>query len=83
MGDATQWQQEIAQLFVKELRVEVPSMEMDLVETGILDSFTFLELLMHLENRFGMRVSMEDLEIDRFRSVVKIAAFVRDHGGIR
>jgi acyl carrier protein len=83
MDDATKRQQEIAQLFVKGLNVEVPSMQTDLVETGILDSLTFLELLVHLENRFGMRVSMEDLELDRFRSIVKIAAFVRDYEGTR
>jgi len=80
MDDAARWQ-ELAQLFAKELNVEVPSIETDLVETGILDSLTFLELLVHLEKRFCIKISMEDLDIESFRSIVKIAAFVRDHEG--
>jgi acyl carrier protein len=68
---------ELSEIFVKELNIEVPTIETDLIETGILDSFTFLELLVHMEKRFAMRVSMKDLDIESFRSIVKIAAFVR------
>jgi methoxymalonate biosynthesis acyl carrier protein len=73
--------QGIAQLFVKELNVEVPSIETDLIETGILDSLTFLELLVQIEKRFSIKVCMEELDIESFRSIPKIVAFVRDHAG--
>jgi len=31
---------------------------------------------MLLEKRFGLRVDMEDLEVDHFRSIAAIAAFI-------
>ena len=68
---------ELSELFVKHLNIQVPSIETDLLETGILDSLTFLELLVHMEKQFDMRVSMKDLDIESFRSIVKIAGFVR------
>jgi acyl carrier protein len=69
----------LRKLFLEQLNVEVPSVEIDLLETGVLDSLRFVELLMHLEKEFGVVVSVEDLEIDQFRSIARIAEFVLNH----
>jgi methoxymalonate biosynthesis acyl carrier protein len=69
-------QAELAAMFAKELHIEVPSPETDLLTEGRLDSVGVVELLLQLEKRFGMRVDMEDLEIDHFRSIAAIAAFI-------
>ena len=66
----------IADVFRQRLEVEVPAADTDLFEMGILDSLRFVELLAALEESFGMRVSIEDLEIDDFRSLSSISAFV-------
>ena len=66
----------VGSLFAERLEVEVPAPETDLFETGILDSLRFVELLAALEETFGMRVSVEELEIDDFRSLSRIAGFV-------
>jgi D-alanine--poly(phosphoribitol) ligase subunit 2 len=66
----------VGRLFVERLEVEVPAPDTDLFETGILDSLRFVELLAALEETFGMRVSVEELEIDDFRSLARIARFV-------
>ena len=66
----------VGRLFAERLDVEVPSPQTDLFESGILDSLRFVELLAALEETFGMRVSVEELEIDDFRSLSRIAAFV-------
>ncbi len=71
----------LTKLFLEEMNVEVPSVETDLLETGVLDSLRFVELLMHLENEFGIVVSLEDLEIDHFRSIARIADLVSNHDG--
>lgn len=63
-------------LLLETLHVEVPSPDTDLFESGVLDSLGFVEILLQLEGEFGIKVSLDDLEIDRFRSVGKIAAFV-------
>jgi acyl carrier protein len=69
-------QAELNALFADDLRVEVPSPDTDLLDTGRLDSVGMVDLLLHLEKRFGLRLDMADLEIDDFRSLASIAAFV-------
>lgn len=71
-------QDRVAALFAEKLQIEVSSAESDLFEMGVLDSLKFVELLVHLEEEFGTKCSLEDLEIDNFRSVARIAAFVTD-----
>ncbi len=71
----------IAKVFTEELNLEVPSTESDLFETGLLDSLKFVELLVKLEEVFGTLIAIEDLEIDNFRSIRKIAAFVTSQSG--
>ncbi len=69
-------QAELTALFAHDLSVQVPSPETDLVETGRLDSVGLVELLVRLEQRFGVRVEIENLEIDQFRSVAAITRFI-------
>lgn len=71
----------LTKLFLEQMNVEVPSVETDLLETGVLDSLRLVELLMHLETEFGVVVSVEDLEIDHFRSIARIADFVSRYDG--
>ena len=67
---------ELAALFAQRLEVEVPAAEADLFATGILDSLRFVELLAALEETFAIQVSLEDIEIDDFRTLSSIADFV-------
>ena len=68
--------QRIASLFSEKLNLEVPGMETDLIETGILDSMTFVTLLAELEQEFDVRIPVEDLEVDNFRSLASIETYV-------
>jgi len=85
MPDSTKLEHRIAALFSDKLNVQVPSLETDLIETGLVDSLTFVEFLAHLEQDFAIHVSLEDLEIDHFRTITSIPAFVatKSHNGIR
>ncbi len=76
MQDALTLHQRITRLFVEHLNVDIASFDTYLLNTGILDSLQFVELLLRLENEFGLTVSLDDLEIDFFRSIDTIAAFV-------
>ena len=67
---------QIAALLCEALQLEVPSADTDLFETGILDSLAFVELLLALERRFGMATPLEDLEVDNFKSISRIADYV-------
>ena len=45
-----------------------------------MDSLQFVQLVLHLEEDFGIHISLEDLGIDHFRSVVSIADLVANGG---
>lgn len=66
----------LVRLFSEKLNIEVPSVETDLLDTGLVDSLSFVEFLAQLEQNFGVQVSLDDLEIDRFRTISRIADFV-------
>lgn len=67
---------ELFTLFRESLNVEVPSEHTDLLEEGLLDSLSLVELLVQLEEKFEVTVSIEDLEIDDFRSIRRITRFL-------
>jgi len=68
--------QKLIELFAGRLNLEVHSVDMDLVETGLLDSLALVELLAQLEETFGVSISTDDLELENFRSIASIAFFV-------
>jgi acyl carrier protein len=69
-------EERLAETLAEVLHVDVPSRETDLIRTGRLDSVGLIDLLLRLERHYGVRVDMEDLEIDQFRSLGTITAFV-------
>ena len=71
-------------IFRDEFSIDIPDDDTHLFEEGLLDSLIFVELLVRLESEFGISVSLEDLEIEDFRSLSTIAAYVtnaRQHVG--
>jgi acyl carrier protein len=76
--EQTCMQESVTSLFHDELQVEVPSPDVDLFDTGVLDSLKIVELLNCLEARFGTHIGLDDIEFDNFRSIAEIAQFLRD-----
>ena len=68
--------QKLTELFARKLDLEVSSVDTDLVGNGVLDSLALVELLAQLEETFGVTISIEDLELENFRSIASIAGFV-------
>ncbi|HUJ72761.1 MAG TPA: acyl carrier protein [Verrucomicrobiae bacterium] len=60
---------EVQAVLSEKLMVQVASPDTDLLETGVLDSLTAVQLLLHLEERFGFKVAMEEVEIEDLRSI--------------
>jgi len=83
MADRSTVERRIAGWFLRSLNVEIPSPETDLFETGVLDSLAFVELVLHLEQEFGVTVALEHVEIDNFRSVERIATFLLNGSSAR
>ncbi len=50
--------------------------DIDLLEMGVLDSTTLVEVLLALEEKFGAALPIEEIEIDDLRTVDSIAAML-------
>ncbi len=66
----------IINLLSESVHIEAPSADTDLMESGLLDSLTLVELMSNLEEQFGLHISFDEIEIDNFRSPRRIADFV-------
>ena len=69
-------QNQLVELLEKELHLVVPAVGTDLFETGIMDSLVFVDLLMLLEREFRIKIDMEQIELEDFKSVEGISIFV-------
>jgi len=67
-------------LFVEQLHIDAPSAEVDLFESGMLDSLQLVELLAQLERQFGVQIATADIDLDRLRTLEGIAALVESAG---
>jgi acyl carrier protein len=65
----------VAGLLVEQLDLLIDR-QTDLFATGILDSLGFVTLLTSIEVEFGVTVGIDDLEIERFRTIPLIAEYV-------
>jgi len=81
MSDVNRLRDRIGAIFSGALHLDVPSHDMDLFETGVLDSLAFVELLLQLEREFGVTTSVDDLDVATFRSIAAIADFVHGRCG--
>ena len=66
----------LGSVFVESFHMEVPAADTDLLESGILDSFQMVQLLFELEQRFGLRIKLEDIDLDDLRTLSRIARVV-------
>jgi methoxymalonate biosynthesis acyl carrier protein len=56
--------------------------EMDVIEAGLLDSLTFVDLMVRLEGAFDMTIDVGSVELDDFRTARAIAGFLARHHGV-
>ena len=68
--------------FSEKLSVEISSIDADLVQTGILDSLALVELLTYVEKEFETEISLDDIDIEDFHSIARIAEYVNAHSRV-
>jgi methoxymalonate biosynthesis acyl carrier protein len=69
-------EERIRNVFVQHLHIQPPSLDKDLLESGTIDSLSFVELLSRLEQEFSIRISLDDLDLNQFRSIARIGEFI-------
>ena len=83
MTETEKIQCQITKILMEKVYVEVPSASTDLMEAGLLDSIGLVELILGIEEQFGVQVPLEEIEIDHFRSVMRIAELVGQRKGLK
>jgi len=68
----------VAAILADRLKIDSVADDADLFAAAALDSLGLVELLLGLEEEFDIRISADDLELERFRSIASIALFVAD-----
>ncbi len=58
------------------LAIELPSPDTDLLDAGLLDSLTLVQLLVEVEQEFTVEIPLDDFDPDQFRTASSIARFV-------
>ena len=71
----------LAQLFREVLHVNVSTPQTDLIESGLLDSLALVELLFEIEQRFGVDLALEELDLESFRTLERLAAVIAGRTG--
>jgi len=73
MDRQEQLQQQIADIFAGRFETKLESGDIDLLESGIVDSVKIVELVLEIEQRFGVSLPFEELEIEDFRTLPRLA----------
>jgi acyl carrier protein len=59
-----------------------PDPDADLIEGGVLDSLALVELLFAIERELGIVIPADKLEVERFRTLARLAELVAECRGL-
>jgi len=76
MTASAQLVEQLGALFAENFHVSVPAPDADLLEEGLLDSFQFVELLVQIEKRFGMRIDIAGIDLNDLRTLERLAGLI-------
>ena len=66
----------VTTLIHESLQIEVDRIDVDLIESGILDSLALVELIFQLEQEFGVTIRLEEMSVERFRTISSISELI-------
>jgi acyl carrier protein len=73
MSDQTINVERLRALMLQHLHVEVPSADIDLLDSGLLDSLQLVDLLLLIEEHFGRRIPIEAIDLEDLRTLTRLA----------
>ena len=73
MEDLDKLRSGILDIFVERFDTRLVSAEVDLIEERLVDSVRLVDLVLEIEQRFGVALAFEELEIEDFRTVSRLA----------
>lgn len=78
LAEAARLEALVREVFSREMNVDVPSTETDLFETGLLDSLTFVDLLVRLEEEFSLKLRLDEIDLESFRSIERVVEMLQE-----
>jgi D-alanine--poly(phosphoribitol) ligase subunit 2 len=72
----TEYEQAVVEIYREALDIEIDDLDLDVFDSGLLDSLGLVALVAEIEERFGLRIPFETLEIDEFRTARSLAKVV-------
>jgi acyl carrier protein len=70
----------VRRLMLDVMHVEVESIDTDLIDTGVIDSLALVELIFQIEREFGIAIQLDEVSVERFRTVGGIADLLTSLG---
>ncbi len=70
----------IKEYLEKETQRKIGSDSENLIEAGVLDSFSMIKLIDYIESELKMKVKMEELSPENFNSIDSISNTIESHG---
>ena len=70
----------VSRFMLDVMHVEVDSIDTDLIETGVIDSLALVELIFQIEQEFGIAIQLDEVSVERFRTVKGIAELLTSLG---
>jgi acyl carrier protein len=55
------------------------ALDLDVIQSGLLDSLNFVDLMVRLEEVFEVQIDVEDVELEDFRTARSIAQYLIRH----
>jgi len=72
MSDREDLAPAVERLLHDDLHLDVPSPDLDLIESGLLDSMALVDLIHRIEQVLGVRLDLETLDLEDWRTVRRI-----------
>ena len=69
--------QGLAEIFTDILGIPLPDPDAELVSSGLLDSMSIITLVVEIEERFGIEIPTEDLDLTSFSTVRGMAQMIQ------
>lgn len=63
-------------LFEHKLGLPPPPPDDDLFKSGVMDSLAFVNMLLQIEAEFGVKFTLENIDLERFRTLGRIAEYL-------
>lgn len=70
----------IIDLIRDRLNVEIPDIDVDLIENGLVDSLGLVTLIAAIEEAFACELPLDDFDLDHFRSARRITEYLDASG---